>query len=128
MKEHFPKLYNGFASIGVGALAALALNDSGLVSAATAIIYAVVPFLIIAFREVVRAKEEEAGDRPENRGACPEGRMGRSSSSSLLETKASAWTGAARGVVLFPCGFANPKPQVQSGRQAERIRLNRRHL
>ena len=51
MKEHYPKLYNGFASIGVGALAALALNDSGLVSAATAIIYAVVPFLIIAFRE-----------------------------------------------------------------------------
>jgi hypothetical protein len=61
MKTHYPKLYNGFASIGVGALAALALNDSGLVSAATAMIYAVVPFLIIAFREwpTVREKEEE---------------------------------------------------------------------
>mgnify|MGYP001157634339 CR=1 FL=1 len=61
MKEHYPKLYNGFASIGVGALAALALNDSGLVSSATAIIYAVVPFLIIAFREWPAAKEAEEG-------------------------------------------------------------------
>jgi len=61
MKEHYPKLYNGFASIGAGALAALALNDSGLVSAATAIIYAVVPFLIIAFREWSVAKEGRGG-------------------------------------------------------------------
>jgi hypothetical protein len=59
MKKHYPKLYNGFASIGIGALAALALNDSGLVSAATAIVYAVVPFLIIAFRKWSPVREAE---------------------------------------------------------------------
>ena len=40
-------------------LAALALNDSGLVSAATAIVYAVVPFLIIAFRKWSPVREAE---------------------------------------------------------------------
>lgn len=51
MTERYPQLFNGFTAIVAGALAALLLNDSGIVSAATAIMYVVMPVMIIGFRE-----------------------------------------------------------------------------
>ncbi|WP_146160527.1 hypothetical protein [Desmospora activa] len=51
MTERYPQLFNGFAAIVAGALAALVLNDSGIVSAATAIVYVVMPVMIIGYRE-----------------------------------------------------------------------------
>lgn len=55
--ERYPQLFNGFAAIVIAALAALAFNDSGIVSAATAIIYVVVPLLMIGFREWIHKEE-----------------------------------------------------------------------
>lgn len=67
MTERYPQLFNGFTAIVAGALAALALNDSGIVSAATAIMYVVMPVMIIGFREWVF------------HGGVPEVEMGRTS-------------------------------------------------
>ena len=41
LTQRYPQLFNGFTAILAGSLAALAFNDSGIVSAATAIVYVV---------------------------------------------------------------------------------------
>ncbi|SMO94466.1 hypothetical protein SAMN06264849_11734 [Melghirimyces algeriensis] len=51
LMRRYPQMFNGFAAILAGALAAIVFNDSGIVSAATSIIYVVMPFMIIAIRE-----------------------------------------------------------------------------
>lgn len=57
--KRYPQLFNGFAAIVIAALAALVFNDSGIVSAATAIIYVVVPLLMIGFREWIHKEERK---------------------------------------------------------------------
>jgi|SRR5699024_8854693 len=49
--DRYPQLFNGFTAILAGSLAALAFNDSGIVSAATAVIYVVMPVMILGMRE-----------------------------------------------------------------------------
>ncbi|WP_188432641.1 hypothetical protein [Kroppenstedtia guangzhouensis] len=51
LTQRYPQLFNGFTAILAGSLAALAFNDSGIVSAATAIVYVVMPVMIIGIRE-----------------------------------------------------------------------------
>ncbi|EGK09133.1 hypothetical protein HMPREF9374_2987 [Desmospora sp. 8437] len=51
LTRRYPQLFNGFTAILAGSLAALAFNDSGIVSAATAIVYVVMPVMIIGIRE-----------------------------------------------------------------------------
>lgn len=51
LQMRYPYLYHGFTAIVVAALSALAFNDSGIVSAATAIVYVVIPLLIIVCRD-----------------------------------------------------------------------------
>lgn len=51
LQMRYPYLYHGFTAIVVAALSALAVNDSGIVSAATAIVYVVIPLLIIVCRD-----------------------------------------------------------------------------
>ncbi|RKN82205.1 hypothetical protein [Paenibacillus ginsengarvi] len=48
--EH-PFYMNGFIAIAVGSVAALAFNDSGIVAAATMIVYAAVPMLLMRLQE-----------------------------------------------------------------------------
>ncbi|MFC4075295.1 hypothetical protein [Salinithrix halophila] len=57
LMEAYPQLFNGFVAILAGSLAALAFNDSGIVAAATAIVYAVMPVMILAFREWSRSHD-----------------------------------------------------------------------
>ena len=44
----------GFSSIVIGSIAALALNDSGIVAAGTMIIYAAAPILLLIADETQR--------------------------------------------------------------------------
>ncbi|WP_141201725.1 hypothetical protein [Paludifilum halophilum] len=63
LRMSYPQLFNGFIAILSGALTALAVNDSGIVSAATAIIYIVMPVMVIGFREWVN-ENPVSGGRP----------------------------------------------------------------
>lgn len=47
----YPHYMSGFIAIAVGAVAALAFNDSGIVAAATMIVYAAVPMLLLRIQE-----------------------------------------------------------------------------
>lgn len=51
LQQRYPYLFHGFTAIVVAAFSALVLNDSGIVSAATAIVYVVIPLLIIICRD-----------------------------------------------------------------------------
>lgn len=51
LQTRYPYLFHGFTAIVIAALSALAFNDSGIVSAATAIVYVVIPLLIIVCRD-----------------------------------------------------------------------------
>lgn len=51
LAQDTPYLVNGFAGVIAGALAGLALNDSGIVTAATCISFLVVPALYAALSE-----------------------------------------------------------------------------
>lgn len=51
LKTRYPYMFHGFTAILVSALSALVFNDSGIVSAATAIAYVVIPLLLIVCRE-----------------------------------------------------------------------------
>jgi hypothetical protein len=50
-EARYPHCMNGFAAISVGSLAALAFNDSGIVAAATMLVYAAVPLLLLRLQE-----------------------------------------------------------------------------
>lgn len=50
-EKRYPQLMSGFIAIAVGSLAALAFNDSGIVAAATMIVYAAVPMLLLRIQE-----------------------------------------------------------------------------
>ncbi|TMV50817.1 hypothetical protein FE783_09095 [Paenibacillus mesophilus] len=47
----YPHYMSGFIAIAVGSVAALAFNDSGIVAAATMIVYAAVPMLLLRIQE-----------------------------------------------------------------------------
>ncbi|PTX58845.1 hypothetical protein C8P63_11415 [Melghirimyces profundicolus] len=64
LMEHYPQLFNGFTAILSGSLAALAFNDSGIVSAATAIVYVVMPIMIIGIRERSTSRHGNSTDSP----------------------------------------------------------------
>jgi hypothetical protein len=49
--EKYPYLMAGFIGVATGAIAALLLNDSGIVAAATTIIYLVAPMLLLPIEE-----------------------------------------------------------------------------
>lgn len=49
-QEHM-QLMNGFMAIAAGSLVALVFNDSGIVAAATMLVYAAVPMLLLRFQE-----------------------------------------------------------------------------
>lgn len=51
LQMRYPYLFHGFTAILIAALSALVFNDSGIVSAATAIVYVVIPLLIIVCRD-----------------------------------------------------------------------------
>lgn len=51
LQMRYPYIFQGFTAILIAALSALAFNDSGIVSAATAIVYVVIPLLIIVGRD-----------------------------------------------------------------------------
>ena len=51
LQMRYPYLFHGFTAILITALSALVFNDSGIVSAATAIVYVVIPLLIIVCRD-----------------------------------------------------------------------------
>ncbi|MFC3771439.1 hypothetical protein [Paenibacillus sp. GCM10012303] len=50
-ESRYPDYMTGFLAIAVGSVAALAFNDSGIVAAATMIVYAAVPMLLLRFQE-----------------------------------------------------------------------------
>ncbi|PYI52916.1 hypothetical protein [Paenibacillus flagellatus] len=50
-EKRYPHYMSGFIAIAVGAVAALAFNDSGIVAAATMIVYAAVPMLLLRIQE-----------------------------------------------------------------------------
>lgn len=56
----YPSYTAGFAGIIIGAIAALLLNDSGIVAAATAIVYAVVPIMLLPIEEEKIAEQRKA--------------------------------------------------------------------
>lgn len=58
-QERHPYLMHGFAASAVGAVAALLINDSGVVAAATAIVYIAVPMLLLRL-----SPEEDIGNQP----------------------------------------------------------------
>jgi hypothetical protein len=60
--DRYPYLMAGFVGITTGALAALLLNDSGIVAAATTIIYAVVPMLLLGVEEKVHVAPGESNE------------------------------------------------------------------
>jgi len=47
LKNHYPEMFNGLFAIILGSIAALIANDSGIVAAATMLIYAVAPLLYL---------------------------------------------------------------------------------
>lgn len=51
LRTRYPYLFHGFTAILITAISALVVNDSGIVSAATAIVYVVIPLLIIVCRD-----------------------------------------------------------------------------
>ncbi|MEF3304513.1 hypothetical protein PV407_15235, partial [Paenibacillus sp. GYB003] len=55
-ESRYPHLMNGFIAIAVGAVAALAFNDSGIVAAGTMIVYAAVPMLLLRLQEDSRSQ------------------------------------------------------------------------
>lgn len=50
-RQEHAQLMNGFMAIAAGSLVALAFNDSGIVAAATMLVYAAVPMLLLRFQE-----------------------------------------------------------------------------
>jgi cell division protein FtsX len=50
-QTRYPFLMHGFAACTIGAVAALAFNDSGIVAAATMIVYVAVPMLLLRLDE-----------------------------------------------------------------------------
>lgn len=52
LNKKFPMLYKGFAGVIVGSVLALIFNDSGVVAAATAMIFAVYPMIYLIFQEI----------------------------------------------------------------------------
>jgi hypothetical protein len=50
-EANYPHYMSGFIAIAVGSVAALAFNDSGIVAAATMIVYAAVPMLLLRIQE-----------------------------------------------------------------------------
>lgn len=57
IRQKFPFLYKGFAGVIVGSILAFIFNDSGVVAAATAMIFAVYPMIYLIFQEI-SIKEE----------------------------------------------------------------------
>ena len=57
LQMRYPYLFHGFTAIVISALSALVFNDSGIVSAATAIVYVVIPLLIIVSRDWIPEPE-----------------------------------------------------------------------
>lgn len=61
-----PDLMHGFVAIVAGAVTALLLNDSGIVSAATMIIYVAVPMLLLRLQEIAATSQQDASDYSTN--------------------------------------------------------------
>ncbi|GIQ67382.1 hypothetical protein DUZ99_02360 [Xylanibacillus composti] len=57
-----PDLMHGFIAIVAGAVTALLVNDSGIVSAATMIVYVAVPMLLLRLHELSASNQEKASD------------------------------------------------------------------
>lgn len=57
IKEKYEKLYRGFAGIIAGSIAAILLNDSGVVAGATVLLYGGIPLLLLALEERVESRE-----------------------------------------------------------------------
>lgn len=56
-QKQMPLLVSGFSAVSIGAIVALVFNDSGIVAAATMIIYAVVPILLLQSSKVKQSKD-----------------------------------------------------------------------
>ncbi len=61
-----PDLMHGFIAIVTGAVTALLVNDSGIVSAATMIVYVAVPMLLLRLQEIYEYDEQEVSDYSAN--------------------------------------------------------------
>jgi hypothetical protein len=51
VRSRYPQLYHAFYAAWIGALTALLFNDSGIVAAATTMLYVVIPLLFVGLRE-----------------------------------------------------------------------------
>jgi len=64
IKSDYPRLFQGFAGIVVGAVVGLVVNDSGIVAAATTSIYVIAPILLLMLNQNPGAGEETASNHP----------------------------------------------------------------
>jgi len=67
IREHYPHLFKGFAGILTGAVIGGAINDSGIVAAATTSIYLVTPILILIIKDnLIHPMAPHRSSHPEN--------------------------------------------------------------
>ena len=59
ISNKYPMIFKGFIASMVGCLVTLLVNDSGIVAAATASIYILIPILIISINMIIFKNERE---------------------------------------------------------------------
>ena len=59
ISNKYPMIFKGFIASMVGCLITLLVNDSGIVAAATASIYILIPILIISINMIIFKNERE---------------------------------------------------------------------
>ena len=57
--DKYPMIFKGFIASMVGCLITLLVNDSGIVAAATASIYILIPILVISINMIIFKSERE---------------------------------------------------------------------
>ena len=59
ISNKYPMIFKGFIASMVGCLITLLVNDSGIVAAATASIYILIPILVISINMIIFKNERE---------------------------------------------------------------------
>ena len=59
ISNKYPMIFKGFIASMVGCLITLLVNDSGIVAAATASIYILIPILVISINMIIFKSERE---------------------------------------------------------------------
>lgn len=58
ISKDYPIIFKGFIASIIGCFTTLLVNDSGIVSASTASIYVLIPFIIIIINKIIYNKNE----------------------------------------------------------------------